>query len=181
MNRRDVLRVCATGIAASVAVSTTASAAQDSAAAAPAEQKPSEKKPNLAGSCGLYCGGCSEMKSGKCHGCGCGCGKCTAAEHAKACKSAHCTAKKGLSNCGDCKNFACSDMVMHAHDTVWRNRAVCLENLRRRKTVGTDAWLAEQQRYWADEDNLRKRALAERDALAMVATLKKDFGYTRPY
>jgi hypothetical protein len=180
MKRRDVLRVCASGLAATVAASAVASADEKPATEQPA-QKPGEKAPRLAGACGLFCGACSDMKEGRCHGCGCACGECVASSHAKHCKMVNCTAKKGLSNCGECKNSPCVNLTMHTHDPIWRSHAQSLDNLKRRNTIGTDAWIAEQQKFWADEDNQKKWAFADQQSMAEVATLKKDRGYTRPY
>jgi hypothetical protein len=179
MERREVLRVCAGGLAAAVAASAAAGADEKTGTTQPA-QKAGEKTPNLAAACGLFCGACGDMKEGRCHGCGCTCG-CVATSHAQHCRMVNCTAKKGLTNCADCRNFPCTGVIMHTHDPVWQSHAQSLENLRRRKIIGTDAWIAEQQKFWADADNQKKWALADQEAMAKIAALKKDQGYSRPY
>ena len=70
---------------------------------------------------------------------------------------------------------------MHTHDPVWQSHAPCLDNLRRRKSIGTEAWVTEQQEYWADENNVRKWTLAAQEGMAKAAKLRSELGYTRPY
>jgi hypothetical protein len=70
---------------------------------------------------------------------------------------------------------------MHTCDPVFLTSAPCIENLRRRKTIGTKKWVKEQEAYWADEDNLRKAHFAMARGKAAVRELKKTTGYKRPY
>jgi len=47
-----------------------------------------------------------------------------------------------------------------------------LENLRRRKAMESNAWAAEQRKYWADEGNRRKLHFAEAEGRETVRRLK---------
>jgi hypothetical protein len=185
MNRREILKACAAGLAtmaiprdsgsAEAAVSDNKNSQESN------QEQPKPGQPNLAARCGMFCGNCGEMKEGRCHGCGCTCGKCVAGSRAEHCSILHCSTKKNLSNCADCKEFACTKCMMNAHDPIWKGRSSCLDNLRRRKAVGTSAWISEQQKYWSDENHAKKWAFAEQEGREKVERLKKDFGYTNSF
>ena len=111
----------------------------------------------LAPPCGLYCGICIDnIKSNECHGCGCKCGNCVGEWHTKQCAIYKCVDQKQIESCADCKDFPCTTLIQFANDPVWRTHLVCLENLRRRKKIGTENWLKEQEEYFQDENNRNK-------------------------
>ena len=135
----------------------------------------------MAAACGLFCGACDDMKEGRCHGCGCTCGKCVASSHAEHCKILKCASGKGLDSCADCAELPCTELIMHTCEPLFLTSMPCIENLRRRKTIGTKKWIKEQEAYWADEDNLRKAHFAMARGKAAIQELKKTTGYKRPY
>lgn len=174
MQRRDFLKA---GIVSIAATATALSAADE---ADPRTESSTEQERRSAAPCGLFCEACSEWKKGHCHGCGCDCGTCIASSHSPQCNLYDCVRKKDLESCADCAELACTNLIMHTHDPIWRTHAPCLENLRRRKAVGTKAWVAEQRAYWADEDKLRKQHFVEAQCQEMVAQLRKS-GYEKPW
>jgi hypothetical protein len=106
----------------------------------------------LAAPCGLYCGVCEEAG---CHGCGCECGSCSGQGHAQICGIAQCVKGKGLESCADCQDMPCTELIQFTYDPVWRTHAPCIENLRRRRMIGVQAWLQEQEAYWRDDTRRR--------------------------
>jgi hypothetical protein len=175
MERRDFLKAGVVGMAASAAAGSAHGADEKRSGAE--EPLTAEERLN-APPCGLFCGACGEKRKGRCHGCGCDCGKCNASGHCPQCTIYACASRKGLQSCADCGEFPCTNLIMHACDPIWHVHAPCLENLRRRKAIGTKAWIAEQTRYWSDEDNLRKKHFVETQCQQLVRQLKKT-GYTR--
>ena len=143
MKRREFLKASVTG-AAALALGARAALAQEKAMTHEADV-------TLAPPCGLYCGICGARASYDCHGCGCDCGMCAGQGHATSCKIARCAAERKVDSCADCKEFACTRLIQFCYDPIWRTHAPVIENLRRRKTVGTKAWLAEQEEFWKDE------------------------------
>jgi len=176
MGRRNFLKL---GIIAAVTSASTA-AGSNQAGENPTAEKLSEGEQRKAAPCGLFCGACSEFKKARCHGCGCECGKCIASSHSPQCSIYKCSKAKNIQSCGDCNEFACTSLIMHACDPIWRTHAPCLENLRRRKAIGTKAWVAEQNEYWADEDKLRKSHFMEAKCQELVRELR-NYGYKKPY
>jgi len=179
MERRDVLKVGVTGLAV-LAGAETAALPEQRAADAPAEEL-SGKDRFVAPPCGLFCEACSEWTKGNCHGCGCDCGKCIGSNQPAQCAINTCAKRKGVASCADCAECACTKLIMHANDPIWRTHASCLENLRRRKAIGTKAWIAEQREYYADKDNLRKQQFLEAECKQRLAKLKRQGGYKRPW
>lgn len=110
---------------------------------------------SLAAPCGLYCGICGDRAKGECHGCGCDCGDCAGAAHAARCEIAQCAAGRKLESCAECKDLACTRLIQFCHHPIWRTHSPVIDNLRRRKAIGTAAWLSEQQAHWADEERRR--------------------------
>lgn len=108
------------------------------------------QKVSLAPACGLYCGICLDYVNGVCHGCGCTCGSCAAQWHAGRCAIAQCSRSAGLQSCADCEELPCTRLIQFTAHPVWHTHAPCIENLRRRRRIGTEAWLVEQDRYWQD-------------------------------
>ena len=116
---------------------------------------PNEKR-KLAAPCGLYCGSCSELLLDEtCHGCGCDCGQCAAGPHRAACAIHRCcVTERRLENCAECDDFPCTRLIQFAYDPIWRTHLPILENLRRIQRIGVEAWLYEQEAYWADQRRL---------------------------
>ena len=115
-----------------------------------------EKK--LVAPCGLYCGACIDYLVYKnCHGCGCECGKCAASRHHKQCDIYECCLEqKGLSACSECQELPCARLIRFCYNPVWLHHLPIIENLRRRKAIGTEKWLKEQKEIWRNEWYLRR-------------------------
>jgi len=113
----------------------------------------------LAVPCGLYCGVCTDYVGTVCHGCGCACGACAGAAHVEQCLIAACVHERNLESCADCPDLPCTRLIQFANDPIWRTHAPVIEDLRRRRQIGTDAWLAEQAAYWGNA-KYRQRWLA---------------------
>lgn len=101
--------------------------------------------------CGLYCGICVDCINNECHGCGCDCGKCAGQWHDEHCAIALCVHAKGLESCAQCDELPCTQLIQFTVDPIWRTHLSCIENLHRRRRIGTEAWLREQEAYWQDE------------------------------
>jgi hypothetical protein len=115
------------------------------------EHKMPNNRKTLAAPCGLYCGVCSDLVlDGVCHGCACDCGQCTAGAHCTACYIYRCLTERGLESCAECDDFPCTRIVQFAYDPIWRTHLPVLENLRRIRRIGVEAWLDEQEAHWAD-------------------------------
>lgn len=113
---------------------------------------------NLLAPCGLYCGICNDYAAGECKGCGsdCTCGKCAACWHHDHCDIAKCAAGKGYKTCAECDDLPCTMLIEFCCDPFWRSHLPVIENLRRMKKIGYEAWLAEQREYWSDPEKLEK-------------------------
>jgi hypothetical protein len=179
MKRRDFLKTGVVGVAATAATAVALGADEKNAKAVKQPEEDSTYQ-HSAAPCGLFCEACSEYKKERCHGCGCECGKCIASGHCRQCVIFACVKKRGLESCADCQDFACTNLIMHACDPIWRTHAPCIENLRRRKAIGSEAWIEEQRAYWSDEDKLRKSQFVEAQCQAAVRELRKT-GYTKPW
>lgn len=115
------------------------------------------KAARLAAPCGLYCGICADkIETGECHGCGCDCGECAGGSHVAGCGIARCVMERGHESCADCPELACSRLIQFCCDPVWRTHGPVIENLRRRKRVGTEAWITEQEQFWSDPHRKRR-------------------------
>ncbi|MBM4018524.1 MAG: DUF3795 domain-containing protein [Planctomycetes bacterium] len=161
MKRRDFLEVAGAGLVAAQALGQTPNAQAAAPTGAAAEKL-------LAPPCGIYCAVCPGYRNGNCHGCPCPCGQCEGARYAAACDIVNCTRERKIESCADCPDLPCTKLIMRANDPVWRTGAVSLENLRRRKRIGTAAWLAEQKQFWSDQKKRDRwlvfyRDCAERD------------------
>jgi len=112
----------------------------------------------LAAPCGLYCGACIDYLIYKsCHGCGCECGKCDAIGHHRQCDIYKCCVEqRGLKACSECEDFPCSLLTQFCYNPVWLHHLPVIENLRRRRTIGTEKWLKEQEKIWENEWYLRR-------------------------
>lgn len=107
----------------------------------------------LAAPCGLYCGACiNRLIYKSCHGCGCSCGNCDATGHHQRCNIYQCCVEqRRLSDCSECAEFPCTQLVQFCYNPVWTHHLPVLENLKRRKTVGVKRWLGEQKRFWEND------------------------------
>ncbi len=112
----------------------------------------------LAAPCGLYCGACIDYLVYKsCHGCGCECGKCDASGHHKRCNIYKCCVEqKHNKACCECEEFPCSMLIRFCYSPVWLHHLPVIENLRRRKTIGSEKWVKEQEEIWSNEWYLRR-------------------------
>ena len=112
----------------------------------------------LAAPCGLYCGACIDYLIYKsCHGCGCKCGKCDSSGHHEKCNIYKCCVeKRSNKDCSECKEFPCSILIRFCYNPVWLHHLPIIENLRRRKAIGTEKWLKEQKEIWRNEWYLRR-------------------------
>lgn len=108
----------------------------------------SEGKSKLAAVCGLYCGICSNYVDGTCHGCGCQADDCFAGKKHEVCAIYKCAFNKGLNDCSSCEDFPCTELIQFTFDPILRTHLPVLENLRRRKKLGTEKWIKEQEKYW---------------------------------
>ena len=104
-------------------------------------------KDELAAPCGVYCGACSHLSTGKCAGC-IRENKMATESGIKQCRFYKCAIdEQGLSDCSACSKFPCR-MLQRFCDIqpgreVRHYRHVTIDNLHRRKEIGVDAWLAE--------------------------------------
>ena len=166
MKRRDFLEIA--GVGAAACMLTDGSSAEARAQAGESEAN------KLATPCGIYCGICPEYLNGKCHGvCGCRCGQCTGAKAAQACDIARCVFGRKLQSCADCPELPCTQLIQAANDPVWRTGGPMIENLRRRKRIGTEAWLAEQKQYWSNKEKRERWLALFRECAAKDRTLGK--------
>lgn len=112
----------------------------------------------LAAPCGLYCGACIDYLVYKsCHGCACECGKCDASGHRETCSIYKCCfEQRGNKACYECEEFPCSILIRFCYSPVWLHHLPVIENLRRRKTIGSEKWVKEQKENWSNEWYLRR-------------------------
>ncbi len=130
------------------------------------------KKNRLAAAtCGLYCGACLihiagkaghterleemakslsifvgkkiEMKNVVCEGCQ---GE-IKAFHCRNCLIRSCAIEKGFTLCSECETFPCERITGFNNDGMAHHSEV-LENIRRQKEIGVDAWIKEQDKRW---------------------------------
>lgn len=147
MDRRRFLK--GMGVAAAVGLAAQAAVAREEG------EHAMDKHDYRAAPCGLYCGICGDYSNDVCHGCRCDCGKCIGQGHEDGCDIAKCVNSRGLESCADCKELPCTKLIQFTVDPIWRTHLSCIENLRRRRKIGTKAWLSEQEAYWKDEKKLR--------------------------
>ena len=127
-----------------------------------------DEREKLSAPCGLYCGVCSELLLDEnCHGCGCECGQCAAGPHHAQCYIYRCcVSEKGLGICAECEDFPCTRVIQFAYDPIWRSHLPVLENLRRNRRIGVEAWIDEQEAYWADRRRLKRWLQLQRECRA---------------
>lgn len=112
----------------------------------------------LAAPCGLYCGACIDYLEHKsCHGCTCQCAVCSASEHHQHCNIyACCVEQKRLEACSECEDFPCSNLIQFCYNPIWLHHLPIIENLGRRKAIGTKRWLKEQEAAWKNDWYLQR-------------------------
>lgn len=89
--------------------------------------------------CGLNCAKC-DLFPERCGGCR------GSLEHhwSPDCPFLPCAAKKGVDYCFQCGEFPCRTMLEFADDG-WEHHRITVDNLRRMRKVGLQAWLEEQE------------------------------------
>ncbi len=109
--------------------------------------------------CGLYCGACSSMllhdksmgdvdltdfeveyEESPCAGCASGANS--------TCEFIICNQEHGTECCAFCNEFPCEMIVKFSADE-WAHHVDVLDNLKRIKEIGIDAWLGEQKKQWS--------------------------------
>jgi len=109
--------------------------------------------------CGLFCGACVSMiaheklqnepsaltipidpEESPCPGCG--------SPGLEDCEFIVCNRRHGIESCAFCPEFPC-DKIVEFNNTEWPHHACVLDNLRRIREAGSDAWLAEQEQLWS--------------------------------
>jgi ribulose kinase len=58
---------------------------------------------------------------------------------------------RGLEACSECEEFPCSQLIQFCYNPVWQHHLTAIENLRRRRAIGTGRWLEEQKKAWSNE------------------------------
>ncbi len=95
---------------------------------------------HLAGLCGDYCGKCPNYPQ-ECEGC--------VPKDKPDCHFVACCATRGLEHCGHCKGLPCAKLSGFCpDDSNGCPPGYHIDNLRRRTSIGTEAWLAEQRKIW---------------------------------
>lgn len=108
--------------------------------------------------CGLYCGACCSMVTNEkqkgdesalevvtdeqekpCEGCD--------ATYQQNCEFVQCCRRHRVESCAFCVEFPCA-MIVKFSKEEWEHHQVVLDNLRRIKEIGIEAWLTEQKEYW---------------------------------
>jgi hypothetical protein len=139
---------------------------------AASERKDPEK---LAAPCGLYCGACSilaairkndpqlleliargvadylghpvEAKDLACEGCLSE----VVAIVCRECRLRACAFERGLTHCAQCDDFPCQQIIDFNNDGL-RHHSEVLNNIRRQREIGLDAWVKEQEERWRCPD-----------------------------
>ena len=130
-----------------------------------------KEKKILVAPCGLYCGACSirsaysrsdlgllkamadgvslylgqkvEAKDLACEGCLLG----VVSISCRECKIRNCAFAKGLTCCSECRDFPC-ELTKSFNNDGLPHHAEVLQNIRRQREIGVDAWLKEQDERW---------------------------------
>ncbi len=165
MKRRDFLKSAAATAGGFIAVETLADESSETTT-------DKGKNAALAAPCGLYCVACNAYADGACHGCGCECGKC-GGKRAKWCDIAKCAKEKGVDTCASCPDMPCTRVIQFTNDPVWRTHTPCVENLRRQKLIGMEAWIEEQKTYWSDERKLKRWLALQKECANRERTFAK--------
>ncbi|MCW3992246.1 MAG: DUF3795 domain-containing protein [Candidatus Bathyarchaeota archaeon] len=126
---------------------------------------------NLAAPCGLFCGACSVYVAGKrgdterleqiagraaarrgrqvsltdlaCDGCLSD----VTALYCGECALRHCVLERGWAHCAQCPDFPCSQ-ISDFNDDGRPHHGEVLDNIRRLRDIGLDAWIEEQRGRW---------------------------------
>jgi hypothetical protein len=74
-----------------------------------------------------------------------------------------------MDSCAECEEFPCTHLIQFTHDPIWTTHSVCIDNLRRRKKIGTEKWIEEQEKYYSDDSN-RKKEMLHHDKCAIKSS-----------
>jgi len=130
-----------------------------------------QEQQNPAAPCGLYCGACSIYVAGRrgdskrleqiakgmaqylcqpvevedlaCEGCLSD----VIALQCRDCVLRACAFGKGLIHCAQCSDFPCQQIIAFNNDGMPHHSEV-LNNIRRQRVIGIDAWIEEQEKRW---------------------------------
>jgi len=130
-----------------------------------------QEQQNPAAPCGLYCGACSIYVAGRrgdskrleqiakgmaqylgqpvevedlaCEGCLSD----VIALQCRDCVLRACAFGKGLIHCAQCSDFPCQQIIAFNNDGMPHHSEV-LNNIRRQRVIGIDAWIEEQEERW---------------------------------
>lgn len=119
----------------------------------------------LAAVCGLYCGACGiyiatqendvaklenyakmmnqTIDETRCNGCR----SSVVTNYCKICKFTKCAAEKGISFCGECKEYPCNELK--EFQAMMPHRAELWESQEQIKAVGWEKWMIERQLYFS--------------------------------
>ena len=124
----------------------------------------------LASFCGDYCGKCPNYPR-ECHGC-------APSEHMD-CHFVKCCLSKNIEHCGFCADFPCVKLSNFVPD----DRPECpkgyhVENLRTRKTIGTELWLQTQRSKWKSwhcSDSFASSITRQSELIGQLLNLRLEF------
>lgn len=74
------------------------------------------------------------------------CSECKIVLHQDCCFVTCCTTK-GISNCSECPQMPCEEIIKFANDGV-KHHAGIIDNLQRIKEIGLNEWLSEQKEFY---------------------------------
>ena len=126
---------------------------------------------DFAAPCGLYCGACSirsavrkgdkqlleliaegvgrylghpvEVGELECNGCLSD----VRAAPCRDCEIRDCTISKGITHCAQCEDFPCR-LITDFNNDDFAHHSEVLDNIRRQREIGIDAWIEEQRERW---------------------------------
>jgi len=73
------------------------------------------------------------------------------ADYQSNCEFVTCNKRHGTESCAFCPEFPCA-MLVKFKDDEWEHHQSVLDNLRRIKEIGIEAWVREQQKLWSCPD-----------------------------
>lgn len=107
--------------------------------------------------CGLYCGGCRSYEENSdvgCHGCR------EETELVNDCPTRKCAMAKGLTHCGECDTFPCSELNDFYNDGI-AHHALARRNIELIRLGGLSSWLNQQEEELRCECGKRSLWFAE--------------------
>ena len=93
----------------------------------------------------------------------------------RTCGFRECTMEKGITTCAECPDMPCQRVIDFNNDRMPHHSEV-LENLKRQKEIGIDAWLAEQEERWRCVQCKSPLSWYDDKCPACHATLSQTFG-----